>query len=222
MAGRVGESLTGRSVAEASANSEEDLLKAAVSGNRDALEKLLGYYHPVLCARLRDSIGRRYRSAIDLDDTLQVTYIEAFIHIGSFRPAAPSSFLAWLTAIAKHNIQDAIRGLNEPMRPPRGKRIESSFSDESYVVLLASLDRSASTPSRHLSNAEARDRLEAYIEKLPPDYQTVVRLYDLQGLTAREVAAAIGKSVGGVYMMNARAVEKLRALMGTGSTFFSK
>jgi len=55
---------------------------------------------------------------------------------------------------------------------------------------------------------------------LPPDYEKVVRLYDLQCKSAVEVAAELGRSEGAVYMLRARAHERLKQELGSSSQFF--
>ncbi len=59
------------------------------------------------------------------------------------------------------------------------------------------------------------------LAKLPPDYATVIRLYDLQGKPIAEVAADLGRSEGAVYMLRARTHDRLRELLPGESKFFS-
>ena len=55
--------------------------------------------------------------------------------------------------------------------------------------------------------------LKAAIDQLPKDYRRVVQLYDLDGLAAAEVARQMDRSDGAVYMLRARAVDRLRELL---------
>lgn len=77
-------------------------------------------------------------------------------------------------------------------------------SDESYVALLAFLGDSAGTPSKHMRKQDAKTALEEALGRLPPDYETVVRMNDLEGMSAGDVAEAMGRSVVSVYMLKAR------------------
>lgn len=200
---------------------EESLTAAALDGDGDALAVLLRRCDDPLRVRLDQSIGPQYRSAFDLADVLQVTYLEAFLTIRRFSPNGPGSFLSWLTTIAENNVADAIRGLNRGKRPPPGRQVASSLADDSYVMLLTSMANRASTPSRHFSKQEAATILNEAIEKLPPVYRTVIRLCDLKGLPAGEAAAAMERSTPAVYMLHARAHDHLLELLGSGSGFFS-
>jgi RNA polymerase sigma factor (sigma-70 family) len=83
------------------------------------------------------------------------------------------------------------------------------------------MEASISTPSGGAAKAESRLALQDAIEKLPPEYAKVVRLYDLEGLPVDRVAVELKRSVGAVYMLRARAHERLSELMGSPSQFFT-
>ena len=54
-----------------------------------------------------------------LRDVMQVTYLEAFLHIDQLTARDTSAFLAWLTRIAENAIRDAVRGLTRTDRVAR-------------------------------------------------------------------------------------------------------
>jgi DNA-directed RNA polymerase specialized sigma24 family protein len=92
---------------------------------------------------------------------------------------------------------------------------------DSCAALYQVLTGSSSTPSHAAARGEAESALQKAIEALPPTYAQVVRLYDLECKSAPEVAEAIQRSVGAVFMLRARAHERLRELMGSPSRFLS-
>lgn len=59
--------------------SGDDTVSRAVGGDADALTTLLKTHGPGVRRRL--SIDPVWRTSFDLDDVLQVTYTEAFLHI---------------------------------------------------------------------------------------------------------------------------------------------
>lgn len=200
--------------------SERSLTTAAVSGNNGALTDLLAQYDPDLRRWLGDRVGRRYRSAFDVDDVLQVTYLEAFLRIRQFSPDRNGTLWTWLKRIAENNLLDAIRELNRDKRPPRGRQVGVAPTDESYVTLITSLNSDETTPSIRAAKEEARGLLDTALGKLPADYEMVVRFYDLLGWSATEVAEEMGRSVGAVHMLKARAHERLAELLGASTKFF--
>lgn len=196
------------------------LVARAVSGDEAALSTLLEAHHDALGTRIVPQIGRRFRSALGVEDVLQVTYLEAFLRIGQFDPDAGTSFLNWLTRMAENNLRDSIRELDRQKRPPRSRQIDTHIGEDSYATLWASIPGTQTPPGQRAGRDEIRVLLEAAIAELPPDYATVVRLCDLDGCSGAEAAEAIGKSRGAVYMMRLRARDRLAEILGTSSKFF--
>ncbi|MEL6329286.1 MAG: sigma-70 family RNA polymerase sigma factor [Planctomycetota bacterium] len=202
---------------------DEALLSAkAAQGDQDSLERLLRYFGPAVRDRLKSKIGTQWRSSLDEDDVMQVTYLEAFLLISQFRSRGPGSFQAWLAQIAENNLRDALRGLQAAKRPNPKNRVQPKpGSSDSFVALVELLGTTEATPSRAAAAHEAVRFLENALSTLPPDYERVVRLYDLEGLAASEVGEQLGRSAGAIYMLRARAHERLRKSLGTQSRFFS-
>jgi len=193
---------------------DEDLLVNAVAGDMDALAQLLKKYGPEVRAGLKGQIGEKYRAAFDLDDVMSVTYCEAFRGIPKFSPKGTERFVAWLRATAKNNLLDAIKELDRGKRIPRSNILAPrTTGDESYVTFYGTICGTGTTASQHMAKGEAKSALETAIAQLPPDYQKVVRLYDLEGMSISEVADVLGRSQGAVYMIRARAIDALAALL---------
>lgn len=198
---------------------ENTLTTAAIAGEQEALRKLLlredTHLRQCLAVRIRPT----HRAAFDADDVLQVTYLEAYLRIEQFIPNGPGSFRAWVTRIAENNLQDAIRSLDRAKRPPRQRQVTLPNQDESHMSLFSLLGGTTSTPTKHLARKEAKSLLEAALGKLPDDYETVVRLNDLEALPAEMVAEAMNRTVASVYMLKARAHARLAELLGSGSNY---
>ncbi len=200
------------------------LIEAARTGDHAAVATLLGRFGPVVRQRLNGKIGTHFRGVLDEDDVMQVTYLEAFVRISAFtaRPKSPgSSFQAWLGQIAENNLRDAIRGLERAKRPDPRRRVRSATVQDSYASLIDVLGIDSVTPSREAALNEAVSAIEESMGRLPTDYRQVIRLYDLQCRPVDEVAKELGRSAGAVFMLRARAHDRLRELMGAASKFFS-
>ncbi|MCK4658001.1 MAG: sigma-70 family RNA polymerase sigma factor [Phycisphaerae bacterium] len=200
---------------------DDELVVCAVRGDQEALGTLLQCHGPQVRSRLAGKIGKQWQAALAEDDVMQVTYLEAFLQIGCFTPGGPGSFLAWLTRMAENNLRDAIKELGRAKRPQPCKRVAPPRGEESTIALLEALGITTTTPSRQAARGEAGCLIEVALEQLPPDYATVLRLYDLAGQPVSEVASAMGRSEGAVYMLRARAQDRLRDLLGPGSDFFT-
>ena len=196
------------------------LLQKAVEGDAGALRVLLERHGGEVRGRIAGRIDKRWQASMDDDDVMQVAYVEAFLHIDQLVARDTASLVAWLTRIAENALRDAVRGLSRQKRPDPMRRIEPQITADSYATLLDCLGVTTTTPSREVVKKDALGALESAIQHLPEDYQTAVRLYDLEGREIADVASAMGRSVGAVHMLRGRAHERLRQSL-SASQFFS-
>jgi RNA polymerase sigma-70 factor (ECF subfamily) len=201
---------------------DSQLLDQAGAGDRAAMAELLRRHGPVVRSRLAARISSVWQASLDADDVMQVTYLEAFLRITSFQPRSEASFVAWLSQIAENNLRDAIKELERLKRPnPRNRVQPAPAGEDSYVALVELLGATLTTPSIQAARGELKAALDDALAKLPPDYAQVIRLYDLEGLDATEVGRRMNRSQGAVYMLLARAHDRLRDFLGTESRFFT-
>jgi RNA polymerase sigma-70 factor, ECF subfamily len=197
------------------AEAESQLLHEARKGNTEALTALLYAHGPAVRRQVGAALDPRWHRYIDLDDLMQVSYLEAFLSIRRFSSRSEDAFRAWLLRIARNNLCDALRELRQAKRPDTQKRLDLPEGDESYVGLLASLVSSA-TPSRSAMRHEQIATMKAAIGDLPELYRQVVEQLDIESRPAAEVARVLGRSQGAVYMIRARAHERLREILSPG------
>ena len=201
---------------------EDGLLHRAVQGDKEALVLLLRQYGPAARKAIAGRIPARWRSVLSEDDVLQQTYADAARTIQEFSSPEERAFGAWLAQTAKRNLLDALKSLRTEKRGGDRQRIRPQDSGESYVALSQIIVGRTTTPSRKLIHKEAETALRRAILKLPEDYARVVELYDLQGLPVREVATTLWRSPGAVFMLRARAHQRLAQMMGTASQYLTK
>ncbi len=198
-----------------------ELLERAVAGDAAALRPLLEQYGPQVREVIRGKIGRRWQGVLDEDDVMQVTYLEAFLHIEQLVARDPASFTVWLMRIADNVLRDTLKELERQKRAPAAQQVLAVGASDSHVALLASLGHTSSTPSQHVARDEAAGIVDGVMRKLPPDYRTVVQLVDLEGRTLAAAAILMGRSTGAVHMLRIRAHHRLRELLGSESRYFS-
>jgi len=194
--------------------SGDSLLCKAIGGNRCALAQLLEEHTPTLWERVARKIPRRWRSVLSVEDVLQQAYTNAFLCIGRFDPAGAASFATWLTSLAWHNLADAVRMLEAEKRGGGRRRVTPHSREDSFAALYDMLSAAGATPSREVARRERHKALEEAIRHLPETHRQVVQMYDLEGRPVSEVAAALSRSPGAVYMIRARAHARLCELMG--------
>lgn len=201
---------------------QENLLAEALKGDRGALIELLEALGPMVRARIEPKIGAHLKPLIEADDIMQVTYLEAVTRLDTFKSGGAKGFLAWVTRIAENNLTDAARAADAAKRPDPRKQITGGDAQSSMIAMVEHLGMTVTTPSRVAARGEAVGALERTLAKLPDDYARVIRLYDLEQWSAAEVGEEIGRTEGAVYMLRARAHDRLRELLGTESRYFTK
>lgn len=201
----------------------DQLLLKAIAGDRGALVSLLEACAPKIRGRIEGKITGALRAHLDVDDVMQVTYLEAVTRISKFSSGNASAFQAWLSTLAEHNLIDAIRSLEAAKRPDPHKKVSgaSTNSRDSMVALIDILGVTTTTPSIHAARDEAFHHLDKALKQLPRDYELVVRLYDLDGTSMEDVARQLNRSVGAAFMLRARAHDRLRDGIGPSTNFFS-
>jgi RNA polymerase sigma-70 factor (subfamily 1) len=199
---------------------DDEQVRAAVAGDGEALTALLHQHGPLVRRRLH--ISPVWRAALDAADVMQVTYLEAFLRIKRLQARTTGGFVAWLTQLAQNNLRDAIKELERQKRPDPRQQVRQRVPNDSWSTLLHGLsDPTIKTPSRGAAGKESQRILTAALAQLPPPYANVVRLHDLEGRPVAEVAALLGRSHGAVYMLRARALDRLREWLGSESRFLS-
>lgn len=197
-----------------------ELLMSAVSGNKDALGTLLLRHGGVVRQAVASDIGPKYRSIIDEDDVMQVTYLEAFLRIRDLRTAEVGAFIGWLKQIARNNLQDAIKGLTAAKRPDPRRQARPTSPDESALALFEIAGMDPVTASQVVGQAERKTILTEALRQMPPDYAKVIREYDLEGQPIEVVAQHLGRSSGAVFMVRARAIERLKEVLPSISVLY--
>lgn len=195
----------------------QDRVARAVAGDKNALAELLETFGPELEAGLR--IGSRWNGLLEASDVMQATYLEAFMQIRTFDPARADAFAAWLRRMAENNLRDAIRALEARKNPPPRMRLDA-HGEDSALALFDLLTAGTGTPSQAARRVENIARVREALKLLPKDYSRTIQLYDLEGRPVEEVASAMGRSVGAVYMLRMRGHDRLRELLGGSSQFF--
>lgn len=199
---------------------DQSLLSSAVEGDSAALGALLKQCAPALRLSLSSEIPRRWRSVLSEDDVMQQTYADAIRDISKFDTQRDGSFSRWMAHLAKCNLRDALRMLKAEKRGGNRRRIEFTGDASSHVDFADMLAGPGHTPSRLVVADEIQSALERALGELPDAYEQVVRMYDLTRTPVVDIAKAIGRSPGAVYMLRARAHDWLREVLGSSTNFF--
>ena len=179
------------------AESDAVLLDRFARGDRAALDDLFRRYRAVAFRVAYRLLGRE----ADALDAVQDGFIKALTHLDRFR--GTSSFKTWLLRIVSNAALDLGRqrkrdGWND--RPPAAPNLDRTAGDPV-------------PPDAALERADLRRVIEAALAQLPAAQRQTFVLHVDGGLTYREVADALGISIGTVMSRLFYARQKLKTLL---------
>src|SRR5262245_35171251 len=179
---------------------------------------LLRHAAAALRARFAAAIPSRWADQLSVDDLLQQTFLDAFLSIHRLNERAYAAFAAWLSSIARRNLQDALRVLEADKRGGTRRAVSLDAACDRLEPLLDEVAAVSLTPSRYAARNEAIARMREAVDALPMPHRDVVNRYDLEGQSMAEVAAAIGRTIGTAHMLRSRALSWLAEMLG-GTSF---
>lgn len=77
---------------------------------------------------------------LSIEDVMQVTYIEVFLHIHEFQPRGDGAFHAWLRRIAENNLRDARNTIDADERLGMSGTIEQAMHTANWALALFDQD----------------------------------------------------------------------------------
>jgi len=165
-------------------------------GDRSAFQEILEKYENSVYRFGFRMCGQRE----DAEDVLQDTFVSAFRYLKDFRGEA--SLLSWLLRIASSAcIKKRRLRKNQP-------RQFLEFEDSGETGESGSSSAGAgggATPHDNVAGAEVQDLLHRAVASIPAHYRAVLVLREMEGLSGRETADALGISEGAVKVRLHRA-----------------
>jgi RNA polymerase sigma-70 factor (ECF subfamily) len=156
-----------------------------LDGDESAFERLVVRHE----ARVRNLALGILRDRSLAEDVAQDAFLTAYRKARSFR--GEGSFRSWLFRIAVHRAQDEIR--------QRARRGEVELDEDGESKAAAGFDRGL--------------EVAGALERLRPEYRAVVLLREVEGLSYREIAEALGWPMGTVETRLHRARLELKEML---------
>jgi RNA polymerase sigma-70 factor, ECF subfamily len=169
---------------------DDQLVARAQAGELPAFEELVQKYQ-------REVYGLAWRMVSDAEeakDLAQQAFLQAFVHIRSFRRDA--QFRTWLFRIAINQCYNFLKS--------RKKFGDPLDVDEVY---LAAEDPS---PEGDLVAQDDRRRLYEALERLPAKQRAVITLKVEQGLSYQEISQVLGGTAGAARVNYCQALKTLK------------
>src|SRR5262249_49192027 len=129
-------------------------------------------------------------------------------------------FMAWISTIARHQLENARQRVRAQKRGGGRARIVYPQGDESNALaagLVELLARDSRSPRSLIGDREFHQLVRDALAKLDPDDQQIVRLRYLEQMRHVEIAGRVGRSEDAVKMICFRAIKRLRRLLPVSS-----
>jgi RNA polymerase sigma-70 factor (ECF subfamily) len=190
-------------------NAEQLIERARHDGA--TLGQLLEMYRNYLRLLARIEIGRKLQGKVDASDLVQEAFLDAHRHFPNFRGTAEPQLVQWLREILAGTLANQVRRyFGTQARDPRLEVGLRADLDQSAAGLAAIPVDPNTSPSQQVVRREQSLIVAEALAELPDDYQAVIVLRHLDGLTFPQVAERMGRTVDSVEKLWIRALTQLR------------
>lgn len=176
---------------------DEALVARMAQGDRAALMALYDRYAPTMLAVGARILGDRREA----EDLLHDVILEAWQAAGQYQPGR-GKVSTWLLLRLRSRALDRVRA------PSRSR---TTVTDDPVPA-------DAAAPAADPHFAADRPKLMRALAEIPPEQRRVLELAYFDGLSASEIAAELGLSIGTVKSRTAAALSKLRTRLGGGAS----
>jgi RNA polymerase sigma-70 factor, ECF subfamily len=168
------------------AQSDEALVRCIRDGDTEKFAVLVDRYK----RGIANFIGASVRSAPDVSDLSQETFLRAYAHLETFNPQL-GRFSTWIYQIARNVVRTHLgKSLRRPATQelPEDQTLENALPDPSLE----------SDPAGGILRAEAERELRAALAELPERTRTVLALRYFDNMEYHTIASTLGLSLGNV------------------------
>ncbi len=176
---------------------EQKWIAAAREGDQGAFEELVRLYEKRVLALTQ----RMCKNPEDAAEAAQEAFFAAWRGLKNFR--GDSSFSTWIYRLASNACVDLLRR--------EGKRQAAVSLDDEELNL--DLSSPLPSPQEEAERQELRERIEAGLQALPPEYRAALVLREIQQLRYDEIGQALGVDIGTVKSRINRGRKKLRGFL---------
>jgi RNA polymerase sigma-70 factor (ECF subfamily) len=180
----------------------DDLVAAAMAGDRQAVGRLLTIIRPLVVRYCRARLGAPDRSSASADDVAQEVCLAVLTALPGYRVQG-KPFLAFVYGIAAHKVIDAHRA--------------SARNRSEPVAEIPDATESTDGPEQRALRLELSGEMGRLLDQLPDKQREILVLRVVVGLSAEETADAVGSTPGAVRVAQHRALARLRKNMPEGS-----
>jgi RNA polymerase sigma-70 factor (ECF subfamily) len=193
---------------EHSPSTSMSLLEKAIVGDREAWERIVYLYSPLVDRWCR----RRRLNEDEIRDVGQIVFMTLYTNIWRFCKKQPGdSFRKWLKTLTGNKVTDHLRKNRDAPHAQGGSEARALFEAHAF-------EASATVPDADESESERKLLLHRCLEMVKSEFEarTFTAFWEVvvNEKCPAEIAGSLGfKSVGAVYTAKARVIKRLRELL---------
>jgi RNA polymerase sigma-70 factor (ECF subfamily) len=182
-------------------NTDKSLVDAHLQGDKTAFGELVRRYGDSLLGYLTRMCGNREQA----EDLFQETFERVHAKAHTFRGP---QFKSWLYTIATRVAVDGFRRGRQMRLVSLNQKLDCDGQDSTELGSVAAA-QGCCDPSQEAIRAEQKQQVRQALESLPPKQRATLVLAYYQQLSYRDVALALGCSIGTVKTQMYRALRAL-------------
>lgn len=188
---------------------ENALIEGMARGDRRAFREFVERYKKKVYYLALDMAG----NPVDAEDISQEVFLKVFRSFATFRKGAKLG--SWLYRVTYNASIDHLRRKEAAPEPVGDEVLESRSRDNAGLPHGGAVD-----PAAAVESSQLQARIARALEKVSPQEKAVFLLRHYDDLMLKDIAAALGLSIGSVKSYLFRAVRKLQKELG-GSAVIS-
>ena len=176
---------------------QEKILLYRISGKRDA--EAFAELYDAYVAPVYRFVYLKLSNKEEAEDVTSEVFMRTWDYLIQDETKPVDSFRALIYRIARNKVIDVYR--------ERAKRKECSIDDVAEIHVEANMHVMVDVGIES-------ERVFRFMKQLKQEYQEIIHLKHIEGLSVREIAKILGKSSGNIRVILHRAVKKLQELSG--------
>lgn len=193
-------------------SSEDDaLIRKALEGDRDALDRLFSKYREPLERMVALRLDPAIYPRVDPSDIVQEALIEAARRLPDYLKRKPMSFGLWLRQTAMQRIKMEWRRHEGAAK--RSVSREVALPEKSSLLLAEQVMAKGSSPSQHISRREQVFAIRRAVGLLGELDREIVLMHWIENFSHAEIAAVLEIEEATARKRQARALVRLGRIM---------
>lgn len=163
-------------------------------------------FHPRILHYLKRLVGDH-----EAEDIAQIVFEKVNRNLSGFKGDA--KLVTWIFRIATNTALDRLKS-------PSYKRSVSGPQAPDSLQKVENIMGGAASPDRQMIRDEMSQCVREFVDRLPPDYRTIICLNELQGFTNREIADILQITLENAKIRLHRARAQLKKSLEAGCDFY--